>query len=154
SAPRREGDRPRFRRFGASVIVFLGPSLAASEARAIAPCKVWPPARQGDIWRALDKRPRAIALIDGVFESQPSVWHHEILDALDRSRSQVAGCARDHPRRGAGGRFTARESAPAAAVIAGAAPQAGRRAPPLVAPRRARDGRRGPAPRASRGLRA
>jgi len=65
------------------VIVFLGPSLAASEARAIAPCKVWPPARQGDIWRALDKRPRAIALIDGVFESQPSVWHHEILDALD-----------------------------------------------------------------------
>src|SRR5438552_18870027 len=32
------------------------------------------------------------ALIDGVFESQPSVWHHEILDALD-SGVQVFGGA-------------------------------------------------------------
>ena len=65
------------------MIVFLGPSLPAAEARRIARCEVWPPARQGDIWRALERRPRAIALIDGVFESVPSVWHHEILDALD-----------------------------------------------------------------------
>jgi hypothetical protein len=65
------------------VIVFLGPSLSAAEARSIGPCTVLPPARQGDIWRALARRPNTIALIDGVFESQPSVWHHEILDALD-----------------------------------------------------------------------
>ena len=65
------------------MIVFLGPSLAASEAQSIAPCTLMPPARQGDVWRALKLRPRAIALIDGIFESQPSVWHHEILDALD-----------------------------------------------------------------------
>jgi hypothetical protein len=62
------------------IVAFLGPSLPASEARGVT---VLPPARQGDVWRALALRPRAIALIDGVFESQPSVWHHEILDALD-----------------------------------------------------------------------
>lgn len=62
------------------IVAFLGPSLAAAEARG---CTVLPPARQGDLWRALRMKPRAIALIDGVFESQPSVWHHEILDALD-----------------------------------------------------------------------
>ena len=65
------------------LVVFLGPSLPWSEARLIAPgCTILPPARQGDLWRALALRPRCIALIDGVFESQPSVWHHEILAAL------------------------------------------------------------------------
>ncbi|HZX96697.1 MAG TPA: TfuA-like protein [Myxococcales bacterium] len=62
------------------IVAFLGPSLPAGEAQGF---RVLPPARQGDVWRALDLRPRAIALIDGVFESQPSVWHREILDALD-----------------------------------------------------------------------
>jgi hypothetical protein len=33
------------------------------------------------VFRVLRDRPRAIALIDGVFESQPSVWHHELLAA-------------------------------------------------------------------------
>lgn len=64
--------------------VFLGPSLPWAEARRLAPgATLLPPARQGDLWRALRRRPRAIALIDGLFEAQPSVWHHEILDALD-----------------------------------------------------------------------
>jgi hypothetical protein len=62
------------------IVAFLGPSLPASEARGVT---VLPPASQGDVWRALRRRPTAIALIDGVFESRPSVWHHEILDALD-----------------------------------------------------------------------
>ena len=65
------------------LIAFLGPSLPAAEARKIAKCTVLPPARQGDVWRALLLRPRAIALIDGVFEAQPSVWHRELCDALD-----------------------------------------------------------------------
>src|SRR5439155_10243500 len=71
-----------FARLGAPVIVaFLGPSLPAAQApRGVT---LLPPARQGDVWRAMRLKPRAIALIDGVFESQPSVWHHEILDALD-----------------------------------------------------------------------
>lgn len=60
-------------------IAFLGPSRPAEVP---ASCTVLPPARQGDVWRALERKPRAIALIDGVFEHQPSVWHRELLDAL------------------------------------------------------------------------
>jgi hypothetical protein len=62
------------------LIAFLGPSKPR---KLPVRCTVLPPARQGDVWRALRQKPDAIALIDGVFESQPSVWHHEILDALD-----------------------------------------------------------------------
>lgn len=63
------------------VIVFLGPSLPRDEARRIIAADFRPPARQGDVFRALADRPRVIALIDGVFESQPSVWHHELIAA-------------------------------------------------------------------------
>lgn len=65
------------------LVVFLGPSLPAAEARRLAPCTVLPPAGQGDVWQALRMRPRAIALVDGVFEARPSVWHQELLAALD-----------------------------------------------------------------------
>ena len=63
-------------------MVFLGPSLPLKQARARVRAHFLPPARQGDVWRALALRPRAIALIDGVFEAQPSVWHHELLEAM------------------------------------------------------------------------
>jgi hypothetical protein len=62
-------------------IVFLGPSLPRSEARRLVDADFRPPARQGDVFRALLEHPRAIALIDGVFESEPSVWHHELIAA-------------------------------------------------------------------------
>ena len=80
------------------IVAFLGPSLPASETRGAAgkgaaSLRVLPPARQGDLWRALRLRPRAIALIDGVFESQPSVWHHEILDALDAGVAVFGGAS-------------------------------------------------------------
>ena len=65
------------------VIAFLGPSLTAQEARALLPgVDVRPPARQGDVLEAVRSTPRVIALIDGVFESQPSVWHQELRIAL------------------------------------------------------------------------
>ncbi len=72
------------------IVAFLGPSLPAAEAKGF---RVFPPARQGDVWRAIALRPRAIALIDGVFESQPSVWHHEILDALDAGIPVIGGAS-------------------------------------------------------------
>ncbi len=75
------------------LLVFLGPSLPAPEARRIARCTVLPPARQGDVWRALTLRPRAIALVDGVFGSEPSVWHHELLDALDGGVAVFGGAS-------------------------------------------------------------
>ncbi|XXF76081.1 TfuA-like protein [Myxococcaceae bacterium GXIMD 01537] len=72
-------------------IVFLGPSLPAEEARRLAPCRVLPPARQGDVWRALSLRPKVIALVDGVFEAQPSVWHHELLAAMEAGVAVFGG---------------------------------------------------------------
>ncbi|MFL5271396.1 MAG: TfuA-like protein [Anaeromyxobacteraceae bacterium] len=75
------------------LVVVLGPSLPAREAARLARCTVLPPARQGDVWRALALRPRAIALVDGVFESVPSVWHHELLDALDGGVAVFGGAS-------------------------------------------------------------
>jgi hypothetical protein len=75
------------------LVVFLGPSLPAAEARKLASCHVLPPARQGDVWRALSLRPRAIALVDGVFEAQPSVWHHELLAALEAGVALFGGAS-------------------------------------------------------------
>jgi hypothetical protein len=70
-------------RGGASdLVVFLGPSLPAAEARRLAPCRVLPPARAGDLFAVLPERPLAVALVDGLFEAVPSVWHQEVLAAL------------------------------------------------------------------------
>ncbi len=60
------------------ILAFVGPSLSKVP-RGIS---MRPPARQGDLWRALELKPSAIVLIDGVFESVPSVWHHELRAAL------------------------------------------------------------------------
>lgn len=75
------------------LVVFVGPSLPAAEVRAIAPCRVLPPARQGDLFRTLLRRPLAIALVDGLFESTQSVWHHEILAALDAGVAVFGGAS-------------------------------------------------------------
>ncbi len=65
--------------------VFLGPSLPRAEAEAILAADYRPPVRQGDIYRLVQqRRPRAIAVIDGYFQEVPSVWHKEILWALDQ----------------------------------------------------------------------
>ncbi|MBF5044822.1 hypothetical protein FGE12_20655 [Aggregicoccus sp. 17bor-14] len=75
----------------ASLVVFVGPSLSADEVRALGPCTLRPPARQGDVWRALALEPRALVLLDGVFEAQPSVWHHELLAALEAGVAVFGG---------------------------------------------------------------
>ncbi len=63
------------------VVVFLGPSLPLRDAKKHLQADYRPPARQGDVFRALETRPDVIVLIDGVFESAPSIWHHELLAA-------------------------------------------------------------------------
>ena len=65
-----------------SIVVFLGPTLPHDEARRIVDADYRPPAAHGDVLRAALDRPEAIALVDGVFERVPSVWHKEILFAL------------------------------------------------------------------------
>ncbi|MFT3709587.1 MAG: TfuA-like protein [Archangium sp.] len=63
------------------IAVFLGPSLSWSVARTLIRAEFRPPARQGDVFAAIDDGASAIVLIDGVFDSQPSVWHHELIAA-------------------------------------------------------------------------
>jgi hypothetical protein len=68
-----------------SAVIFLGPSLPRPEAEAVLDADYRPPVRQGDVYRLLqDGRPEAIAVIDGYFQDVPSVWHKEILFALDQ----------------------------------------------------------------------
>lgn len=68
-----------------SVVIFLGPSLPRQEAEAILTADYRPPVRQGDVYRVVqDRRPGAIGIIDGYFQDVPSVWHKEILWALDQ----------------------------------------------------------------------
>src|SRR3954454_11670879 len=65
-----------------TVIIFSGPSLPPS---LIAPgLERRPPLRQGDLHRAAIEKPAALGVIDGYFETTPTVWHEEILFALDR----------------------------------------------------------------------
>lgn len=69
-----------------TICIFLGPTLPLADARAILPGATYlPPARRGDVLAAVHAHdPAAIALIDGYFEQVPSVWHKELLWALDR----------------------------------------------------------------------
>lgn len=75
-----------------SCIVFAGPSLTPGAVAALPGAEHWPPAAQGDVYRAAEAVPRVIALIDGVFEGVPAVWHKEILWALSQG-IQVFGAA-------------------------------------------------------------
>jgi len=66
-------------------VVFLGPSLPVEEARRHLDAIYLPPAAQADIISAvMQHKPEAIVLIDGLFGQSLSVWHKEILFALDR----------------------------------------------------------------------
>lgn len=75
-----------------NVIIFLGPTLAHELARNECDAHYAEPAAQGDIYRAVLEQPFAIGLIDGYFERLPSVWHKEILWALN-SGVHVFGAA-------------------------------------------------------------
>jgi hypothetical protein len=63
--------------------IFAGPTLLPRDNVTGLQATWLPPAKQGDVHRAVSLlRPRAIGLIDGYFQSVPSVWHKEILWAL------------------------------------------------------------------------
>jgi hypothetical protein len=74
------------------IAVFLGPSLPRDQADALLAADYYPPARKGDIYRILPSAVKTILLIDGVFHSTPSVWHREILDAIEEG-IQVIGAS-------------------------------------------------------------
>jgi hypothetical protein len=66
-----------------NAVVFLGPTLPRAEAADLLSATYLPPARQGDIYRAVRAlRPAALGLVDGRFLDTGAVWHREILWAL------------------------------------------------------------------------
>jgi hypothetical protein len=65
------------------VAVFLGPTLPVADARARLDALYLPPAAMGDVYDLVAReQPDVIAIVDGYFDSVPSVWHKEILYAL------------------------------------------------------------------------
>lgn len=73
-------------------ILFAGPSLYGQEFDATG-LLVRPPARQGDLHRAVLDGAHAIGLVDGVFGFVPSVWHKEILFALSQGVRVLGGAS-------------------------------------------------------------
>jgi hypothetical protein len=65
-----------------TIVVFTGPTLSASDARARLDAEYLPPAGQGDVYRVARQRPAAIGIVDGFFDTLPAIWHKEILWAL------------------------------------------------------------------------
>lgn len=63
-------------------VLFVGPSLPDAAHHVGPEISLRPPARQGDVMRALADGATAIGLIDGLFENVAPIWHKEILFAL------------------------------------------------------------------------
>ncbi|KIC38385.1 TfuA-like protein [Leisingera sp. ANG-M7] len=77
-----------------TAVVFAGPTIGKEEAQALLPgAIVLPPAGQGDIYKAARQGAAAIGLIDGFFEGVPSVWHKEILWAMERGIAVFGGAS-------------------------------------------------------------
>lgn len=68
-----------------TTVIFLGPSLAQADARQVLDAIYLPPAKQSDIVTAISRyHPDVIGLVDGEFGQSLSVWHKEILFALNQ----------------------------------------------------------------------
>ena len=66
------------------IVVFAGPTISTSEVLDVLPdARVLPPAAVGDLYAATRSRATTLGIIDGYFDGSPSVWHKEILHALD-----------------------------------------------------------------------
>jgi hypothetical protein len=70
-------------------VVFVGPSIAKERLPEVIrglgdDIELRPPVKQGDILRALADGAAKIGIIDGYFDQVPSVWHKEILFALEQ----------------------------------------------------------------------
>jgi hypothetical protein len=63
--------------------VFVGPTLRPGDLPPAGEIVALPPVAQGDVYRVARSRPIAIGIIDGYFEGVPSVWHKEILFAMN-----------------------------------------------------------------------
>lgn len=67
------------------IVVFLGPTLDAREARAVLEdVQILPPARQGDLYRAAKNGADVLGLVDGYFDQVEAVAHKEVLWAMSK----------------------------------------------------------------------
>jgi hypothetical protein len=71
------------------IIVFLGPSLERESAETILAAEYRPPAKRGDLLRAVQDGAGIIGLIDGVFHQESAVAHREILAAIRKGVTVV-----------------------------------------------------------------
>ncbi len=67
-------------------VIFIGPSISKQDASAVFGNALYlPPVSQGDVYKVCQEyTPRLIGIVDGYFETQPAVWHKEILYALSK----------------------------------------------------------------------
>lgn len=67
------------------LIIFSGPTITETEIQQVLPhACCHEPVACGDILRVLRLKPKMIVIIDGYFEQRGSVWHKEILFALEK----------------------------------------------------------------------
>ena len=64
--------------------IFVGPTLRSDDVTAALDATILPPVQQGDVYRVAREKPDAIGIIDGYFDGVPSVWHKEILWAMEQ----------------------------------------------------------------------
>ncbi|MGB5707655.1 MAG: TfuA-like protein [Arenicellales bacterium] len=65
-------------------LVFVGPTISHKEVQQYLDCICMPPVCHGDLLGLIDQQPAAIGIIDSYFEGAPSVWHKEILYAMNQ----------------------------------------------------------------------
>jgi TfuA protein len=73
-----------------SIHVFMGMSLSHGEACKILQAEYHPPVRRGDL-PALPSDVKLVGIVDGVFQSESSVGHREILELMRKGVTVVGG---------------------------------------------------------------
>lgn len=63
-------------------VIFAGLTLFGADVRPGTDYELRPPARQGDVHRAIMQGANVIGLIDGIYEHVPAIWHTRILFGL------------------------------------------------------------------------
>jgi hypothetical protein len=67
-----------------TAVIFAGPSLPPRARPGVAGLEWRPPLRSGDLYLAALRRPALIGVVDGYFETVPTVWHKEVLWAMSQ----------------------------------------------------------------------
>ena len=66
------------------IVVFVGPSLLIQEVGQRLPqAKILPPAQKGSVFSLIGKGVEKVVIVDGLFYACASIWHREILAAMD-----------------------------------------------------------------------